>query len=169
MRYFVTVAGRTHEVHLENGSIRVDGAVVDAELVDVPGTPLRHLRVDGQSWPLVAREGADRGEWEIYLGGARLTASVVDERTKAIREMTGRADGPRGPRPLRAPMPGLVARVEVTPGQAVRRGDGIVIVEAMKMENELKAESNGVVNRIHVAPGQAVEKGALLVEFEMDA
>ncbi|MGD8279372.1 MAG: hypothetical protein PVH00_15145 [Gemmatimonadota bacterium] len=168
MRYFVTVVGRTLEIDLENGVIRVEGETVDAELVDVPGTPLRHLRIDGESWPLVAREGEDRGEWDIHIGGARFSAAVVDERTKAIREMTGRSDGPRGPRPLRAPMPGLVARVEVTPGQVVRRGEGIVIVEAMKMENELKAESNGVVNRIHVAPGQAVEKGALLVEFEAD-
>jgi pyruvate carboxylase subunit B len=65
-------------------------------------------------------------------------------------------------------MPGLVLRLEVERGQAVRRGDGLVIVEAMKMENELKAESNGVVDRIHVAPGQPVEKGALLVEFEAE-
>ncbi len=166
MRYFVTVAGRTLEVDLENGAIRVEGVAVDAELLDIPGTPLRHLRIDGQSWPLVAREGAERGEWDIHLGGARFDLAVVDERTKAIREMTGRSGEPRGPRPLRAPMPGLVSRVEVAPGQAVRRGDGIVIVEAMKMENELKAESNGVVSRVHVAPGQAVEKGALLVEFE---
>jgi pyruvate carboxylase subunit B len=169
MRYFVTVAGRTLEVVLENGAIRIDGQAVDAELVDVPGTPLRHLRIDGESWPLVARKAAERGDWDVHIGGGRFAVTVVDERTKAIREMTGRADGPRGPRPLRAPMPGLVARVEVTAGQIVRRGDGIVIVEAMKMENELKADTGGVVSRIHVTPGQAVEKGALLVEFEAGA
>jgi pyruvate carboxylase subunit B len=166
MRYFVTLAGRTLEVDLNNGAIHVGGEAVEAELIDIPGTPLRHLLIDGQSWPLVAREGPERGEWDVHIGGARFRVAVVDERTKAIREMTGRSGEPRGLRPLRAPMPGLVARIEVTAGQAVRRGDGIVIVEAMKMENELKAESSGVVHRIHVAPGQAVEKGALLVEFE---
>lgn len=168
MRYFVTLAGRTHEVDLDNGAIHVDGEVVVAELADIPGTPLRHLLIDGKSWPLVALEGAVRGEWDIHLGGARMRTEVVDERTKAIREMTGASSEPRGPRPLRAPMPGMVTRVEVSAGQAVRRGDGIVIVEAMKMQNELKAEMDGVVNRVHVAPGQAVEKGAMLVEFEVN-
>ena len=168
MRYFVTIGRRTFEIDLANGSITIDGQAVQAELRDIPGTPLRHLLIDGESWPLVSVEGARRGEWDIHLGGSRFAAAVVDERTRAIREMTGRSSEPRGPGPLRAPMPGLVLRLEVERGQAVRRGDGLVIVEAMKMENELKAESNGVVDRIHVVPGQPVEKGALLVEFEAE-
>ena len=58
-------------------------------------------------------------------------------------------------------------RVEVEPGQQVKAGQGVVIIEAMKMENELKAEADGVVARVHVKQGQAVEKGAVLVEFEV--
>jgi pyruvate carboxylase subunit B len=165
MRYFVTIGRETLEVDLSNGAVTIGGQVVDAELREIPGTQLRHLLVDGQSWPLVAREGSVGGEWDIHMNGMRVRAGVVDERTRAIREMTGQSAESRRPRPLRAPMPGLIVRLEVAPGQPVQSGDGVVIIEAMKMENELRAESAGVVERIHVAAGQAVEKGALLVEF----
>jgi pyruvate carboxylase subunit B len=63
-------------------------------------------------------------------------------------------------------MPGLVVRVQVQPGGQVSVGDGLVVLEAMKMENELKAQAAGVVKRVRVAPGEAVEKGQVLVEFE---
>jgi pyruvate carboxylase subunit B len=63
-------------------------------------------------------------------------------------------------------MPGLIVRIEIAAGDTVKLGQGIVIIEAMKMENELKAATVGVVSRIHVQPGQAVDKGAVLVEFE---
>ena len=74
-----------------------------------------------------------------------------------------------GPRLIRAPMPGLITRVEVAAGDTVAAGQGLVIVEAMKMENELRAEAAGVVSRILVAPGQAVEKGAILIELTASA
>jgi biotin carboxyl carrier protein len=90
----------------------------------------------------------------------------VDERTRAIREMAGVKEGTRGPKALRAPMPGLVVKVEIREGDAVVEGQGLVIVEAMKMENELKAEGEGRVARILVEPGQAVEKDQVMVEFE---
>ena len=165
MRYFVSIAGRTIEVELTPEGPRVDGQLVRAELVAVPGTPVRHLLLDGRSFPLVARPGEGKGGWDILLDGHRFAADVVDERTRAIRAMTARSAEAQGPRPVRAPMPGLVSRVQVAPGDAVLPGRGVVIIEAMKMENELKAEAPGVVSRILVAAGQAVEKGAVLVEF----
>ena len=167
MRYFVTIGDRTVEVDLGGGRTAVDGHACDVELREVPGTTLRHLLLDGRSFPLVVRASESRGGWEIQLEGRWYSADVVDERTRAIREMTGRAGVQRGPRPVRAPMPGLVLRVQVAAGQTVRPGQGVVIVEAMKMENELKSDGGGIVSRVHVEPGQAVEKGAVLIEFEM--
>ena len=64
---------------------------------------------------------------------------------------------------MRAPMPGLVVRVEVAVGQRVEVGAGLVVVEAMKMENELRAQRAGVVETVHVAAGQTVDKGASLI------
>lgn len=165
MRYYVTLEGRTFEVDLTGETPVVDGVPVDAELTRIPGTPTRHLLAGVRSHTLVAdRKG--RHEWELHLDGDRLTAEVVDERTRAIREMTGQDAAVVGPKPVRAPMPGLVVRVNVEPGQLVSAGQSVIIIEAMKMENDLKAESAGRVTRIAVEPGQPVEKGAVLVELE---
>ncbi len=94
-----------------------------------------------------------------------MQAEVVDERTHTTRAMTGNGAAAGGPRPVVAPMPGLVVRVEVSEGDMVSAGQGMVIVEAMKMENELLAEGPAVVQRVHVRDGEAVEKGQLLVEL----
>ena len=80
--------------------------------------------------------------------------------------MTGSAGDTLGPKPLRAPMPGLVVKVEVGEGDEVTPGQGLVIVEAMKMENELKAEAPGRIGRILVAEGEAVDKDQILLDFE---
>lgn len=161
----MTILGTTHEVDLTGDQPRVDGAPVRAELARVPGTAVRHLLVDDRSHTLVAARGAERHRWDIHLDGHRLEVDVVDERTRAIRAMTGAGGVARGPQPVRAPMPGLVVRLEVELGQRVEAGQGVVIMEAMKMENELKAESAGVVSRLLAEAGAAVEKGAVLVEF----
>ena len=167
MRYYVTVEGRTFEVDLSGAVPEVDGEAVESELTRLPGTPTRHLLADGRSFPFVARRG-EGGRWDFHLGGERLEVHVVDERTRAIREMTGQAGEDDGPRPIRAPMPGLVVSVAVAAGEAVEAGQSVAIIEAMKMENELRAEAAGVVKRVVVEPGEPVEKGAVLVEFEAE-
>jgi biotin carboxyl carrier protein len=165
MRYFVTVEGREFEVDLTGDVPVVDDRKVDAELSVIPGTPVRHLLIDGRSRALVARPG-ERGEWDIHLNGDRYEVEVVDERTRAIRAMIGQGAEARGPRPIRAPMPGLMVRVDVEVGDTVRSGQTVAIIEAMKMENDLKADTAAVVSRILVEPGEAVEKGTVLVELE---
>ena len=166
MKYFVTIAGETHTVELGGDRILLDGEPVDADLSTVPGTTVHSLILDGASHRIRAQK-KDSEEWSVALDGRRLIATVVDERTQTIRDMTGAGSGPAGPRPVKAPMPGLVVKVEVAPGDAVEAGQGLVIVEAMKMENELKAEVPGVVKTIHVEAGQAVEKDQVLVDFQV--
>lgn len=165
MRYFVTIAGREVEVDLTGATPVVDGTPVGAQLQALPGTRTRHLLVDGRSHALVATPGDRTGRWSIALGAERFTADAVDERTRAIREMTGAGDD-AADRTLVAPMPGLVLRVEVEVGQGVKAGQGVVVVEAMKMENELKAPADGVVASIAVRPGQTVDRGATLLVLE---
>ena len=167
MRYYVTVEGRTIEVDLRGDTPVVDGVAMPAELTRIPETPTRHLLADGASHTLVARRNG-RHDWDIHLDGERYAMEVVDERTRAIREMTGQGAEAAGPKPVRAPMPGLVVRVNVEPGDRVSPGDSVVIIEAMKMENDLKAESAGRVSRVAVEAGQPVDKGAVLVELESE-
>jgi biotin carboxyl carrier protein len=168
VKYFVTLRARTYEVDLEGGHATVDGERLEAHLAPVPGTPFHHLLLAGRSWTVAAEslgDGAVSGpvRWALGAVGERFEVEAVDERTRAIQALTGRARAPTGGGVVRAPMPGLVVRVEVAVGQRVEAGAGLVVVEAMKMENELRAPRPGVVEAVHVAAGQAVEKGAPLV------
>ena len=95
-----------------------------------------------------------------------LLLSAVDDRTRASRDLTAAARGPLGPGPIIAPMPGLVVRTMVAAGDRVAAGQGLVVMEAMKMENELRAAGAGTVRRVNVSPGMPVEKGAVLIELE---
>ena len=163
MLYHVTIGGRTWAVDLNGDRVSVDGTEAGAELVALPGTPVRHLLVDGQSTTVVAHRTSDG--WMLHVNGWPVHADVIDERTRAIRAMTNSSAAAQGPRPVRAPMPGLIVRVEVAVGDRVRAGQPVIAMEAMKMENELKAESDAIVTRIAVEQGQAVEKGTVLVEL----
>jgi len=164
MRYYVTLDARTFEVELGPEGARIDGRAVDADLAHVEGTDLRNLLLDGESYRLLARKQGG-GRWEVHLRGRKIVAEAEDERTRTIRDMTGAVEGHTGPQPIRAPMPGLVVKLEVEEGDTVEAGQGVVIVEAMKMENELKAESAGVVSCIHVASGEAVEQDQVLIDL----
>jgi pyruvate carboxylase subunit B len=137
MRYFVTIDGQTVEVDLTTSQVTVNGKTIAAGLDAIPGTPIRRLALDQRSYVLHVSETNGKGQWDFHLDGERVSAEVVDERTRAIRAMTGSNSASHGPRPIRAPMPGLVVRVEVAPGDRVAPGQGVVIIEAMKMENEL--------------------------------
>jgi pyruvate carboxylase len=165
MKYFVTIGQRELEVDLSGATPTVDGTPIQAELIAMPGTPIRHLLADHRSYSLIANPGDRRGLWSVMLGAKRYEAEVLDERTRAIREMTGGAAAATE-RVVAAPMPGLVVKVEVEVGQQVKAGQGLVVIEAMKMENELKSPGDGVVARVEVEPGQTVNKGATLIVLE---
>ena len=166
MKYFVTIAARTFEVEVAGEAVRLDGEPVEARLEAVPGTPLHHLQLGSESWTLAA-DVENATSMVLGAAGERREVAVVDERTRQIQELSGKRGG--GPREgvVRAPMPGLVVRVEVAVGDSVGAGAGLVVVEAMKMENELRAPGAGVVAAIHVTPGAPVEKGAPLVTLEL--
>ncbi|MEQ1857298.1 MAG: biotin/lipoyl-containing protein [Longimicrobiales bacterium] len=165
VRYFVTIGDTTLSVDLDAEGMRIDGRAVDATLAGSDATPVRGLQVGAETFRLVADRGA-RGRWKLHLRGRALEVEVLDERTKAIRDVTGAGAGAMGPRPLVAPMPGMVLKVEVAEGDVVQAGQGMVIVEAMKMENELRATGPGRVTRVHVRRGEAVEKDQVLVDLE---
>ena len=165
MKYFVTLRARTYEIDVGGGRVTVDGEPFEAHLAAVPGTPLHHLLLAGSSWTVAAQplEGIAPLRWALGGVGERFEVEVLDDRTRQIQALTGRRAAPAGGGVVKAPMPGLVVRVEVAVGQRVEVGSGLVVVEAMKMENELRATRPGVVAAVHVAAGQTVDKGAALV------
>ena len=163
MKYFVTIGAQTLEVDVEGTRVIVGGEALEAHLAAVPRTPLHHLLLGGESWTVAAQELEGLGRWALGVVGERVEVEVVDDRSRQIQALTGKPQPPEGSAVVRAPMPGLVVRIGVTEGQRVELGAGLVVVEAMKMENELRAPRAAVVEKVHVAPGQPVEKGAPLV------
>ncbi|MBV6520807.1 MAG: hypothetical protein MNPFHGCM_00925 [Gemmatimonadaceae bacterium] len=166
MKYLVDVDGERIEVSIGADGARVGGRVVHAHLADVEGTPIHLLRIDDTVHRVAVRRGTERGRYDLWMGGYSFRVEALDERSRVIRELTQAKNGPKGPAPVTAPMPGLVVRVHVIEGQQVVAGQGVVVIEAMKMENELRAAADGTVKRVVAVQGIAVEKGAVLVEFE---
>jgi pyruvate carboxylase subunit B len=165
VKYAVLLDGQVIEVEVDGERVTVAGQTHTATLTSIPGTPLRQLLLGGRPTTL-AIESLGRGHWALAPGGERWEMEVLDERARHIRSLTGTAERHRGTPVLKAPMPGLVLRVQVTPGQRVPAGAGLVVLEAMKMENELKAAAAVVIKAVRVQPGAAVEKGQVLLEFD---
>ena len=168
MKYSVVVNGESFAIDVDGDRVRIGDTTAAARIVDVdgPATPLRTLTIDGAVHRVQLRPGESRGRYTLWIDGFRFEVEAMDERTRAIRELSAATAKPTGPAPLVAPMPGMIVRVNVGTGDAVNAGQGLVVMEAMKMENELRAATGGTVKRVHVAPGTAVEKGALLLEME---
>ncbi|MCC7052345.1 MAG: acetyl-CoA carboxylase biotin carboxyl carrier protein subunit [Gemmatimonadaceae bacterium] len=142
----------------------LDGAPVDASLTDIPGSPIRQVRIGDTVHRVVARRGA-RGQYTLLMNGQRHHVEALDARARAIRDLAAATAGPAGPSPLLAPMPGMIVRVSVVPGDVVVAGQGLIVMEAMKMENELRAAGPGTVTAVRAVVGSAVQKGAVLVEL----
>jgi pyruvate carboxylase subunit B len=168
VKYIVSVDGERTEIELDAGEVELDGEPVPVSLADVEGTPVRLVHVGDRVHRVIVRERAGRGCYTLWLDGFNYKIEALDERTRTIRDLTAAQSGPVGPAPLLAPMPGLIVRLNVEPGQIVVAGQGMVVMEAMKMENELRAAGPGRVKAVHAKPGEAVDKGALLVELETE-
>jgi acetyl/propionyl-CoA carboxylase alpha subunit len=167
LKYIVRLNGIEKSV-----SIDADGARYEAEppgrveLSEIPGTPVVVVKVGNHVYKAVVDKREGRGRYTLWIDGYRFDADALDERTRAIRDLSAANAAPAGPAPIKAPMPGLIVRVNVKPGDSVSAGQGVVVMEAMKMENELRATASGIVKSVEVVPGAAVEKGALLVALE---
>jgi pyruvate carboxylase subunit B len=166
MKYFVRIGDDEHEVSLDADGVHFDGADVAAQVASIDGTPVRMVTIGNEVHRVVVRPGASRGTYTLWLDGYRFDVEALDERTRAINERAGTSAKATGPAPVIAPMPGLIVRVNAAVGDIVAAGQGLVVMEAMKMENELRAQSAGKVKSILVTPGTAVEKGTLLIELE---
>jgi biotin carboxyl carrier protein len=166
MRYFVEVAGREHEVQVEqrpDGSlaVQVGGRAVPVEAV---ARGLRALTVHvGARVVDLTVEGAPP-QLGVVASGHRTYVKVESERMRAANR-AGLAGGGAKERDVRSPMPGRVVKVLVKEGDEVAAGQAVAIVEAMKMENEVRAKKGGVVARVHQQAGATVEANAVLVSF----
>jgi biotin carboxyl carrier protein len=162
MKYITTIGEREYSIEIVNPRlILVDGVPYEVDFASVSGQPVYSLLVDGKSY-----EGymyADDDDWEVLLQGTLYNVRVEDERERRLRQALGEGPAPHGEFHLKAPMPGLVVTVPVEEGQQVAKGDVLLILESMKMQNELKSPSDGKVSRVRVKVGDSVERKQTLL------
>ncbi|WP_419166370.1 acetyl-CoA carboxylase biotin carboxyl carrier protein subunit [Candidatus Palauibacter sp.] len=166
MKYHVEVGGENFEVERLASGVRMGAWEPEAELTRLGAGELQ-LVLDGANHRVFARRTGEG--WRLTIRGRTFDVAVEDERTRAIHKLTGRSGGEGGPREMRAPMAGLVVRVLVEPGEHVEPGDPLVVIEAMKMENELRAEGPGTVGEIAVRPGDIVDRDQRLVTLATES
>ena len=164
MTYDIAIDGKSYRLDLNRvdsrWSGRVDGREVEVDAV-LARPDVLSLRIGNQAYEVKCERVA--GEMHLWVGSARFAAEVHDPRSLRGRV---RAVDDHGPKKLTAPMPGKIVRVLVNQGAEVEAGSGVVVVEAMKMQNEIKSPKRGTIQKILVSEGAAVNAGDVLAIVE---
>jgi biotin carboxyl carrier protein len=168
VKYYARVGDKEYECTLEaeNGRlfVIVEGQRYRADLRHIPRSHVYSLLLDGKSYEFTLHEADE--EIELSGGAGLFHVQVEDARTHAARAKTAGVRDNGGVHTIRAVMPGIVREVRVQPGVEVAKGDALLILEAMKMQNEIRADHAGTVKRVHIAVEETVDKGAKLVDIE---
>ena len=166
MTYDVVVDGKIHHLELtrgdntwqctvDNQEVEVDAALTARDVLSV--------LVGGKAYE-VKRERSLQGDLHLVIGSARYAVDVQDPRSLRTRRSAGGAE--MGPQKVTAPMPGKIVRVMVAEKDEVKAGQGIIVMEAMKMQNELKSPKEGRVQKILTSEGSTVNPGDTLAVIE---
>ncbi len=165
MKYVTTIDNREFLVEvIDERHVSVNGKTYEVDFESVSGQPVYSLIADGRSHEAYVRES--EGEWQVLLRGRLYPVKVEDEREKRLRAAAGGGVAETGEYHLKAPMPGLVVSIPVDEGQEVKKGQVLLILESMKMQNELKSPRDGIVNRIKVKAGESVEQKQALMSVQ---
>jgi len=162
MKYITTVDGKEYLIEIvDEKHIRIGDRLLEVDFESVSGQPVFSIILDGKSYESFISE-SDEG-WQVLMRGKQYQITVEDEREKRLKVAAGGGVVEGGEFNLKAPMPGLVVAIPVSEGQEIKKGDVLIILESMKMQNELKSPKDGIVERIRVKAGESVEqKQALL-------
>jgi pyruvate carboxylase subunit B len=165
LKTYTAISGSYHcKVSLDNdGAITFGGMKVDADIEQVTPSCFSVV-LNGRSLKVIVHRSAST--YHVLLGSAYREFIVESERERLLRSYGQKADAPHDLLEIHAPMPALVVKVEVEVGEEVAAGQGLLVLEAMKMENELRTHQAGKVKDICVDRGDKVEKGQLLVVLE---
>ena len=162
MKYITTVEDKQFLVEIiDEKHVSVEGKVYEVDFESVSGQPVYSLILDGKSHESYVAQGDEN--WQVLLRGRLYPVTVEDEREKRLRSAAGGGVAEAGEFHLKAPMPGLVVTIPVEEGQEIKKGQVVLILESMKMQNELKSPRDGIVGRLRVKPGETVEQKQTLL------
>lgn len=163
MKYVTIINNEQYEIEIDNdGGILLNGEPREVDFLNLGGS-LYSVITQNQSLEVVIDD--EDNKIEVMMNGRLYETQVLDERALLMAQRRGGLGGGSGE--VHSPMPGLIVKVTKEIGQAVAAGQTVVILESMKMQNELKAPSDGTIKAIHVEAGQTVDKNTLLVEIEV--
>jgi biotin carboxyl carrier protein len=162
MKYITTLDGIEYLIEIiDEHHVSINGRVQEVDFESVSGQPVYSLIVDGRSYESYVYE-TEEG-WQVLTRGRQYNLTVEDEREKRLRAAAGSGVAEAGEYHMKAPMPGLVVAIPVKEGDKVEKGQVVVILESMKMQNELKTPKAGTVGRIRVKQGETVEQRQALL------
>ncbi len=161
MKYITTIDNKEYTLEIiDDKHVNINGKILEVDFESVSGQPVYSLIIDGKS-----HEGyvyPDEENWQVLLRGRLYQVTVEDERERRLRA-AGSTVIDDGEFHLKAPMPGLIVAIPVAEGDIVQKGQVLLILESMKMQNELKSPKDGTIHRIRIKAGETVEqKQALL-------
>ena len=166
MTYDVVVDGKTHRLELTKGNTtwlcKVDDQDIEVDAA-LTARDVMSVLVGGKAYE-IKRERSLQGEIHLIIGSARYAVDVQDPRS--LRTRRSAAGTEAGPQKLTAPMPGKIVRILVAVGDEVKAGQGIIVMEAMKMQNEMKSPKDGKVQKILTSEGSTVNPGDTLAVIE---
>ena len=165
MKYISTVNDIEYLIEIiDERHISVNGRTLTVDFNSVSGQPVYSLLVDGISSEAYVYPGEEK--WEVLLMGRQFQVMVEDERDKRLRAAAGGSVSEAGEYHLKAPMPGMVVSILVEEGQKIEKGQVLLILESMKMQNELKSPRAGTIGRLRVKTGESVEQRQTLLSVQ---
>jgi biotin carboxyl carrier protein len=165
MKYISTVNDIEYMIEIiDERHISVNGRILTVDFNSVSGQPVYSLLVDGASFEAFVYPGEEK--LEVLLMGRQFPVMVEDERDKRLRAAAGGSVSETGEYHLKAPMPGMVVSILVEEGQNIEKGQVLLILESMKMQNELKSPRAGTIGRLRVKAGESVEQRQTLLSVQ---
>lgn len=162
MKYYTKVNEKEYLIEIgEDDEILVNDAPYTIDFKILPVSGLASLLINNYSLEAVVEERDSH--WEVLTKGELYNVHVQDERAFRLAQARGTEVTDSGETAVKAPMPGLIIKVLVAEGDSIEKGDQVVILESMKMENELKSPRDGVVTAVKTDAGDSVEKDQVLV------
>ena len=161
MKYFAGVGEHTFEIEINEEGVVVDGEPITVDLRQSGVSQLYSLLLDGASFEMIVEE--TQQSFDVTLRGEQFRVRIEDERTRRLHAGRQGPPLPQGDLTVRAPIPGLVVKVLVQDGDEIIEDQPLIILEAMKMENEIRAVRSGVVRKVEVSAGKSVEQDAVLI------
>lgn len=164
MKYTTIINNKQFEVEIKkDGAVMVNGEPHEVDFLGLEESVYSIIQ-NSRSYEIAIEE--NQGKYELQMGGRLYEATVLDQRALLMAQRKGGLIAGSGE--VTSPMPGLIVEVLVSVGDEVAQGDTVIILESMKMQNELKAPCDGVVQAVSCKPGQTVDKGDLLINIDGD-